>query len=179
MFTITNLKYVNIYAKGLIFLPTHRSNFREFIKYEKGHLPDLALSSINLTENNVEINLQLNKDFFQLKNDILYDVFVKFVKHDERTRKNVYRIHKVMISDAIDNIDEQNTADDSDLLDNCEINEMFNKVSCDLDNKIKIRQDKLVMLLKRINDMEKNITNLNFIAEINNNFDKFLGKNYI
>ena len=176
MFTITNLKYVNIYTKGLIFLPTHRSNFREFIKYEKEYLPELALSSVNLTSNNVEINLQLNKDFFQLQHDVLYDVFIKFVKHDEKTRKNVYRIQKVVISDSIS---EQNTEDDTDLLDNYEIKEMFNKILCELDDKIKISQDKLVMLLNRINNMEKNISNLNFIAEINNNFDKFFEKNYI
>ena len=176
MFTITNLKYVNIYTKGLIFLPTHRSNFREFIKYEKEYLPELALSSVNLTSNNVEINLQLNKDFFQLQHDVLYDVFVKFVKHDEKTRKNVYRIQKVVISDSIG---EQNTEEDTDLLDNYEIKEMFNKILYELDDKIKISQDKLVMLLNRINNMEKNISNLNFIAEINNNFDKFFEKNYI
>lgn len=176
MFTITNLKYVNIYSKGLICLPTHRSNFREFIKYEKEYLPDLALSSVNMTMNNVEINLQLNKDFFQLQNDVLYDICVKFVKHDDKTKKNVYKIQKVLISD---NINEENTDDEFDLLDNYEITEMFNKILYELDDKIKISQDKLVMLLNKINNMEKNISNLNFIAEINNNFDKFFEKNYI
>ena len=131
---------------------------------------------MNLTSNNVEINLQLNKDFFQLQHDVLYDVFVKFVKHDEKTRKNVYRIQKVVISDSIS---EQNTEDDADLLDNYEIKEMFNKILYELDDKIKISQDKLVMLLNRINNMEKDISNLNFIAEINNNFDKFLKKLYL
>ena len=143
MFTITNLKYVNIYTKGLIFLPTHRSNFREFIKYEKEYLPDLALSSVNLTLNNVEINLQLNKEFFELKHDVLYDVFVKFVKHDEKTRKNVYRIQKVIISDSIINAtNEHNTEEDFDLLDNYEIKEMFNKILYELDDKIKNNPDK-------------------------------------
>ena len=180
MFTITNLKYINIYSKGIVFLPTHGSNFREFIKYEKGCLPDLALSSVNLTLNNIEINLQLNKDFFQLQYDVLYDVIIKFVKHDEKTRKNVYRIQKVIVSDSIDSVDTQPyTDDDCELLDNYEIIEMFNKIMYELDEKIKIGQDKLVMLLNRINNMEKNITNLNFIAEINNNFDKFFEKNYI
>lgn len=181
MFTITKLKYINIYSKGLIFLPTHGSNFREFIKYEKGFFPDLALSSVNLTSNNIEINLQLNKEFFELKNDVLYDVFIKFVKHDETTRKNIYRIQKVIISDSINNVDthEYTEQDDCELLDNYEINEMYNKILYELDEKIKNGQDKLLMLLNRINNMEKNITNLNFIAEINNNFDKFFGKNYI
>ena len=179
MFTITNLKYVNLYTKGLVFLPTHGSNFRDFIKYEKEYLPDFALSSVNLTLNNVEINLQLNKEFFQLQQDVLYDVLVKFVKHDVKTRKNVYRIQKVVISDSIHTTNEQNVEEEFDLLDNYEIKEMFNKILFELDEKIKIGQDKLVMLLNRINNMEKNIENLNFIAEINNNFDKFFEKNYI
>lgn len=180
MFTITNLKYTNIYSKGLIFLPTHKSNFREFIKYENTFLPDLSsLSSVNLTSNNVEINLQLNKDFFELQHNVLYDVFIKFMKYDETTRKNVYRVQKVVISDAIGSTDEQYSDEDCELLDNYEITIMYNKVLYELDDKIKMGQDKLVMLLNRINNMEKNITNLNFIAEINNNFDKFFEKNYI
>jgi len=179
MFTITNLKYINIYSKGLIFSPTHGSNFREFIKYEKQFLPEFALSSVNLTSNNVEINLQLNKDFFQLKHDVVYDVVVKFVKHDEKIRKNVYKVQKVVVSELLNDTDGGNMEDDLDVLDDYEIKEMFNKIKYEVDDKIKKHQDKLVMLLSRINIMEKNITNLNFIADINNNLDKFFEKNYI
>jgi len=88
-------------------------------------------------------------------------------------------VQKVVVSELLNDTDGGNMEDDLDVLDDYEIKEMFNKIKYEVDDKIKKHQDKLVMLLSRINIMEKNITNLNFIADINNNLDKFFEKNYI
>lgn len=179
MFTIKNIVFRCSYGKGIVFLSTHKSNYKDFIRYEKSCVNDLCMtryaSSVSLTDRNIELNLSIDKDCGgMLQQDTLYDVVVKYMKFNKKTQKMIYKIMKVMISD--DELDgeikdeEDNT---NDLLDSYEIAQMFNHIRRELSGKIEDKQHRLTRMHDDVYKMEANLTNLNAISDMNNNFDKF------
>lgn len=181
MFILKNLKFRSLYHKGIVFCPTHLSNYRDFLNYENENtVLNTFNSSVCLTSKNIEINLQLNKELFKLEDNLLYDVHIKHTKFDDKTNKNVYKILKVVISDEVVKESEKECEEETDaILEDYEISEMYEKMLMEVNDKIRVRQDKLLLLQNKFNNMEKNLINLNSIADLNNNFDRLFEKNYI
>ena len=179
MFTIKNILFRCWYEKGIVFLSTHKSNYKDFIQYEKNCVNDPCMtiyaSSVSLTDRNIELNLSIDKDCGgTLQQDTLYDVVVKYMKFNKKTQRMVYKIMKVMISD--DELDEEIKEDEettNDLFDSYEITEMFNHIRRVLCEKIDGERHRLARMHENVYKMEANLTNLNAISDMNNNFDKF------
>lgn len=174
---IKNLLYSHSYEKGIVFQSTHKSNYRELIEYEEEQTTKYV-SSVNLTSKSIEINLSLDKNFMRLQTEILYNVYLKYVSLNTESNKPIYKIMKVVISDdTMDDIYEGSV--ENDILESYEINQMYENVRKDLYVKIEKRRDQLDSLLRDVDEKGSNLDNLNFIDDINNNFDKFFGKKYI
>lgn len=178
MFTIRNVVFRCSYEKSVVFLSTHKSNYKDFILYEKGCMKDSCVrytSSVSLTDKNIELNLSIEKECggMLLQKDTLYDVVIKHMKFNPKSKKMVYKIMKVMISDDdLDDEDIKEEEDNGQLLDAYEIDQMFNHIKRELCVKIEEKQCRLAGMLESVNMMKSNFENLNLIAEMNNNFDK-------
>jgi predicted nuclease with TOPRIM domain len=180
MFCLKNLLYSDSYDKGIVLFCTHKSNYKEFIEYEESiHSVDNKLiSSVNLTSKNVELNLLLDKEFILLEEKTNYDIVLKCVKLGTLTNKPTYKIMKVVISDeSNDDIVEESF--ENEILDNYEINELYDNVRIELYEKIDEKKKQLENLIQDLDKKGTTLENLNFIAEINNSFHKFFGKKYI
>jgi hypothetical protein len=169
MFVLTNLKFCCIYNNNIVFIPSHLSNYREFIKYESEQDKNINnyTSSVQLTSKNVEVNITLNKDFTtQLQTDISYDVEVSFFRFDQILNKNIYKICKIVLSENDVEFSEEHD-DDEKILEDYEICEMFEKSLSDVKQKILAKQEDLDELLYRIDNLGKTIDNLNLLTDIN------------
>jgi len=177
MFTLRNVFFSCNTNNEIVFIVTHKSNHRDFISYEKNNSEsDKYISSVLLTQR-IEINLILNKYFkSELSQDVLYNVSIAFVDYDKELRKNIYKITKIAISlekdDEIEEVEEQ-------ILDSFEIETLFKLEKNKIENNLKMKQDRINVIYDKINNMEKSISNINLLAEISSNFEKYFEKNYI
>ena len=169
MFVLTNLKFCCTYNNDIVFIPSHLSNYREFIKYESDQEKNIDnySSSVQLTCKNVEVNITLNKNFTtQLQTDISYDVDVSFLKFDQIRNKNIYKISKIILSENDVEFSEDHE-DEEEILENYEICEIFENSLSTVKEKILIKQKDLEGLLCTIDNLGKTIYNLSFLRDIN------------
>jgi hypothetical protein len=160
------VKFSSIYNKCIVFIPSHLSNYREFISHEAeiatpNEVKKQYTSSVHLTPNNVEVKLSLNKDFTApLQANIFYDVHVSFVKMVDHT--NIFKILKITLS--LENVKE----DDSDsILEDYEICQLFENTAQDVKSKIHNKQKDLDELIFKIDNLGKTIENMNLLTDIN------------
>lgn len=178
MFVIKTVRFKKLFDNGVVFVPTYKTNVKEFISFEAETNKTDYISSVNVMMNSFEINLRLSKNFFELDKSLLYDVYISALRLDKKTNKMVYKVNKIIISDEIVSSTE-NEEDLEDLLDTYEIKELFVKQIEELKTNLTATQRYVDDVREKVKDMDINIENMNLIAEINNNFDRNILKNYI
>ncbi|QOI90223.1 hypothetical protein QKU58_gp108 [Pyramimonas orientalis virus] len=176
MFILKNVKFSCTYTKGIVFIPSHKSNYRDFVQNEEALSNSTETyivkynSSVHLTPKNIEINLALNKDFTtELCSNIMYDIFLTHIRIDKLLNKNVYKISKITLADEM--LEEDTISDEEKVLDDYEICEMFDSVYMDVKTKIEHKKKILDELLVTIAELPKTIDQIDFLVKTGNQFD--------
>lgn len=180
MFVIKTVRFKKLFDNGVVFVPTYKTNVKEFISFEAETNETDYISSVNVMMNSFEINLRLSKNFFELDKSLLYDVYISALRLDRKTNKLLYKVNKIIISEEIVSTTEnEEDLEVEDLLDTYEIKELFAKQMEELESNLTAMQSYVDDVREKVKDMDINIENMNSIAEINNNFDRNILKNYI
>jgi hypothetical protein len=164
-FHLNNVLYSRSSLNRLIFIISEKTDYREFIKFENEY-ESTATSSIGM-RNRIEVDITLSREIsFQFNPNVYYNIIIEAKKHCKFSNRIVYAIRQIEISDNQPFSYEQNDEIDEELLDEEEVDTLYDELYNKIIKCIDLFDKRKKILKKTLKDCGiKNIINVSQLHE--------------